>query len=345
MPKMPAKMTIYKLGRELGISPSTVSKALNHSPEISAELRSRVQDLARANQFRPRLVSSRVPNICVLVQQLPGHPLDFSPFLARVMEGVAQYAREEGLEMSIFAADVNELNDADLVRELRRRSASGVVIVRANSHSQFFPQLESQHFAYTSLLTNDGQHTRHHIAVNECESATILVAHLAQLGHRNIAVLNHDPHSSSGQQRTAGVSAAMRQAGITETPLVVTPEGQQSGLDFGRMGVLRLLKDRPNVTALLAFDYMVGIGALRGAADAGIRIPSDLSLGCFDEYPESRYMTPALTTVGVPIEYLGYQAARDVHRQIRNLEPLDFNQDMRLRPVLNARESTAPVRK
>lgn len=344
MPRRSAKMTIYTLGQELGISPSTVSKALNHSPEISVELRTRVHNLAKATQFKPRLVSSRVPNICVLVQQLPGHSLDFSPYLARVMEGVAQYTREEGLEMSIYAADVEELNHSDVVRELRRRGVSGAVVMRASEKSGYFEQLERQQFPYISLLASDGVHTDRCLRSDDGEMVRLIMEHLAGLGHRRFAVLDHSPDSTASKLRLAAIHDFLHGRGLSDDLIVIMPEHQETGLECGRRGLMRLAREHQNVTGMLVFDYMVALGVLRGAADGGVRIPQDMSLGCFDEYPESRYLSPSLTTVGVPIEYLGYQAARDVHRQLRSLEPLDFEQDIRLRPVLNARESTRQVK-
>ena len=80
---MRAKRTsIYTIGKELGVSPATVSRALNHHPAVSAGVRARVQAVAAKCKFKPRVVSNRVTNLCVLIQQYDGHPLDFSAFVS-----------------------------------------------------------------------------------------------------------------------------------------------------------------------------------------------------------------------------------------------------------------------
>lgn len=338
-------MTIYKLGQELGISPSTVSKALNHSPEISAELRVRVQNLARTSRFKPRHVSNRVPNICVLVQQLPGHPLDFSPYLARIMEGVAQYTREEGLEMSIYAADVDELNNVDLVRELRRRGIGGVVVLRANEASDFFKQLDAQHFPYVSLRSNNGRDVEHYIGLNDRQLARQATEYLIGLGHRGIGMLDHSPNSSASQQRVDGYKEALTVAGLTCDPKwMLTARPDQIGLVFGRDGVIELLKQSPEVTGLLVLDHSAAVGVLHGMDISGKRVPDDLSVISFDDYPESAFLHPPLTTVGAPIDEMGYQAARYVFRRIRNLEPMDAAHDPVSGFQLRVRSSTAKPR-
>ncbi len=342
MPRTPAKMTIYKLGRELGISPSTVSKALNHSPEISAELRTRVQDLARANQFRPRLVSNRVPNICVLIQQVYGHPLDFSPYVARVMEGVAQYTREEGLEMSIYAADVDELNSVDLVRELRRRGIAGAVVMRANESSDFFKQLDQQHFPYVSLMSNNGRDLGHHIGLDGNQSAQDAVNYLTELGHRCIGVLDHDQGSSASRVRIEGYKQALASAGIAFDPRwVIAAREEQTGLVFGRDGSCELLSRCPGMTALLVLDYSAAIGVLHGMNMSGKKVPEDVSVISFDDYPESAFLNPPLTTIGAPMDDMGYHAARYVYRRMRDLEPTDLSHESALRYQLRVRASTA----
>lgn len=344
MPRVAKGVTIYQLSKQLGIAPSTVSKALNHSPEISVELRARVQDVARANSFQLRNVRQRITNICVVIQQIAGHALDFSPYMARVLEGVAQYTREAELEMSIYAGDVDELNKQDLVRELKKRGATGAVILRANRRSRFYEQMEQQHFPYVSVVSHDGTHTRHCIGQNEIEAVDLVVSHLLDLGHRRLALLNHVPQNNSGMQRIEDVKKRLLQANVDLEPVVLIPEPQQNGLQFGRDSVAAIRQSHPDVSAVMTFDHFVAIGVMRGAAIQKLRIPEDLSLCCFGEYPESEFLNPPVTTVGVPFEKIGYCAAREVHNQISNQNPFDFEQEVRLRPVLNIRESTCRAR-
>lgn len=338
------KTTIYTISKQLGVAPSTVSKALNHSPEISAELRERVQNLAETQGFRPRLVSNRVPNICALIQQVSRHPLDFTHYLAHVLEGIAQYIREENLELSIYAADVNELNSVDIVRELKKRSVSGAVILRATEESQFYPQLERQRFPYISLLANDGRHLNNYLGANEEYSIKLIMDHLWGLGHRHLAILDHAPQSSSSRQRIAAAINFCKNAEIETAPLVLTPNEGQNGLVFGRDEIKIIRKKHPEVTAVIALSHSVAIGAIRGAADDKIPIPLDLSIASVDAYPESEFLVPSLTTVSVPNDLLGYQAARLVHRQMRDLDITDMHRDRRLMPLLTVRESTGMVR-
>lgn len=342
MPRKPRRTTVYSLGDELGVSVATVSKALRGSPEISADVRKRVLDLAAKQNFKPRVVSRKVPNICVLIQQYPGHSLDFGLFLSTVMEGVAQYVREEGLEMSIYADDVDKLNKADLVRELRRRSIDGAVVLRANDDSGYFSQFEAEGFPHCALLSTPEGHANNVILVDNIEVGRAATSHLLGKGHRRIGVLVSPPHGVSGQARLEGYRQALAAAGVKyDGRLVLMEPEDRTGLQFGDQGVRELLKANPDITAIFAMDHAVVVGMLHGLRETGRSVPRDLSIISCDDYPESAYLNPPLTLVDIPNRELGYLAARQVYRLIRGLAPASIKDQVDLNGRLIERESVA----
>lgn len=344
MPRKPRRPTVYSLGAELGVSVATVSKALRGSPEISADVRKRVLEVAAKQNFKPRVVSRKIPNICVLIQQYPGHTLDFGLFLSTVMEGVAQYVREEGLEMSIYADDVNKLNKADLVRELRRRSIDGAVVLRANDDSDYFRQFDAEGFPHCALLSTPSGHANNVILVDNVEVGLTATTHLLEKGHRRIGVLLSPPHGVSGQARLEGYRKALAAAGVKyDERLILAEPDNRTGLQFGDQGVRELLKRNPDITAIFAMDHAVVVGMLHGLRAMGRSIPSDISIISCDDYPESAYLVPPLTVVDIPNRELGYVAARQVYRFIRELDPISIKDQVNLNGRLIERESVKSV--
>jgi LacI family transcriptional regulator len=344
MPRESRRTTVYSLSDELGVSVATVSKALRGSPEISVEIRRKVRDLAEKRNFKPRVVSRKVPNICVLIQQYPGHALDFGPFLSTVMEGVALYVREEGLEMSIYADNIDKLNSSDMVRELRRRSIDGAVILRANDDSEYFRRLEAENFPHCALLSTPAGHTGNVILVDNLQVGRTATQYLLEKGHRRVGVLVSPPHGVSGKDRFEGYRRALTEGGVTyDEALVLHEEEELTGLQFGEEGVRALLARNPDMTAVFCMDHAVVIGLLHGLNKLGKSVPRDLSVVSCDDYPESSYLNPPLSLVDIPNRELGYHAARQVYRLIRGLSPINVGDQLNLNGRLIERESVASL--
>ncbi len=342
------KTSIYTISKELGVSPATVSRALNNHPTVSAGVRARVQQIADERNFKPRFVSNRVTNICVLIQQYDGHPLDFGAFLSQTMEGIAQYCRHENLEMSLYSTHVRELNQCDLVRELRRRDADGAVILRANDQTEYISQLADQRFPHFCLFSNDGKTSEPILAINDEPLAYEGTRHLISLGHRKIGLFISAPFTSFAQRRLAGYQRALSEHGIDfDGNLVLTADIKRHHgcLDFGTWGMSELLHRDPQVTAVFTTSEGSARGALAWLYKQNIKVPDRISVVGFDDFPETAYTCPPMTTVRVPYLDLGYEGARQVHRLCRGLEVLLTNDVMeRLAGELVVRGSTGSVK-
>lgn len=342
------KTSIYTISQELGVSPATVSRALNHHPAASAAVRERVQKIAAKYNFRPRVVRNRVTNLCVLIQQIEGHPLDFSPYLSQCLEGIALYCNHEELEMSLYSTHVNELNRMDVVRELRRRSADGVIVLRANEDSRYFEAMDKQGFPYFCLLNDDGRHAGRLLDVDNELLARQAAEHLLSLGHRRIGILNNAPHSTAHQARCRGYQAALQARGMElDDRLMVSadPKIDRGDMEFGQRAIQTFLKEIPEITAVLAMSEGAARGVLAWLYENNVRVPEQISVVGFDDFPETAYTCPALTTIRIPYVEIGYEGARQVHRLCRGLDPLLRQAEReRLRGHLVVRNSTAPVR-
>jgi len=341
------KTSIYTIGKELGISPATVSRALSHHPAVSAGVRARVQAAAAKCKFKPRVVSNRVLNLCVLIQQYDGHPLDFSAFLSQELEGVAQYCRHESLEMSLYSAHIQDLNHCDLVRELRRRGADGAIVIRANDQTEYLAQLEDQHFPYLCLMTGNGRGAERLLGVDDERLACAAVEHLISLGHRRIGMLNNAPFALHGRRRMEGYRRALAMHGLAvDEKVVLTADSEvhHGDLDFGSRAIDLLLEREPQMTAVFTSSEETARGVLSRLYQRGIAVPGQISVVGFDDYPGTAYTCPPLTTVRIPYLEIGYEGARQVHRMCRKLGMLLPDKVMEgLAGGLVVRGSTGPV--
>lgn len=347
--KASGRPSIYTISKELGISAATVSRALKNHPAISAAVRKSVQDLAKKTHYQPRFVRTQVINLCVLIQQLDEHPLDFGQFVSQMLEGVAEYCREERLEMSLFSAHVHELNQCDVVRELRRRNADGAIVLRADRQSRFLSQMAEHAFPFFCLLNNDGQGSEHLLAINEEQLAYDAIRYLLDRGHRRIAAIVSAPSNLASQMRLKGYQRAMHEYGIEPSPQWIflgDPAVHRGGLNVGMAGIDVLRANDPTLTAVFTTCEESARGVLYWLNSHRIAIPDDISVIGFDDFPGTAFSWPALTTVRIPYTSIAYEGARQVHRLTRNL-PIQMNDDVKekISGKLIVRETVGPVPK
>lgn len=346
-PAKTKKVSIYTISDEMSLSPATVSRALKNHHSVSAKVRAEVQQIARKRNFKPRYVSRQTPNLCVMVQQYDGHPDDFSPYIVLVMEGVAEYCRHEELELSLYSEHVHELNECDIVRQLRRRNADGVIILRANEQASYFSQMDEQRFPYFCAICRGGAVPGQVLDMEDEKVSMLAARHLVELGHREIGVLNNAPYMEFAQHRLAGYRRVFREAGFDlKDSHVITADLKKHRGDyaFGKSAAEELLRNHPEVTAIASLSDQTAVGALAWLYENNIKVPDRISVVGFDDYPGMAYTCPPLTTIRIPYKQIGYECARQVHRMIRGLDPLLTEESHhRIAGTLTVRSSTAAV--
>lgn len=340
------KITTYTLSKELGFSPATISKALNNSPELSADTAAMIRKRAEECGFRPRPMAFRTINICALIQTPNSNVGCFSPYTVDVMQGMMDYLQENELEFSLFSGAFSRLNNGLLLRQLGRRNVNGAVLINTNEDSEFYDEFDKNNFAYCSLLTNNGKNEHRLLAIDNIDAGFRSVEYLIQLGHRKIATIVTPMHGITGRDRVEGYKKALQKAGIPLDPdLIINAKSEQEGLEFGHQGTIELFKKHPEVTALFVMSERVAIGAMHACTQLGILIPKQVSLITCDDAPETPYLNPPLTVMRIPNRKLGYTAASRVHRMITDTSNLEYCQEPWMRGELVIRDSTtAPQR-
>ena len=168
--------------------------------------------------------------------------------------------------------------------------------------------------------------------------AYLATRHLLELGHRDIATIGGPASTSVAQMRQAGFARALKEAGVEVAPSRMLESDFTS---TGGYNAASILLERNPPSAIFAGNDMIGIGVLRAAAERNVRVPAELSVIGFDDIQMSRYVYPALTTVGQSILQLGEMAAEVL---LRRIATPDLATDQRIvTPSIVLRESTAPL--
>lgn len=334
-PRAPVMADVAQLA---GVSHQTVSRVLNDHPNVRAGTRSRVlaaiEELGyRPNQSARALVTRRTKTVGVVAFDTTL----FGP--ASTLLAIEQAARAAGYFVSIVS--LRELNP-DSVREavehLSLLSVEGLVII-APQRSSTPALLGLPH--HVPVVTVEGSHGIDIpvVCVDQRLGARRVTEHLLQLGHRTVWHIAGPSDWLEAQGRIEGWREVLASAGAPQPePLV----GDWSPLSGYRCG--QVLAGQPNLTAVFVGNDQMALGMLRAFAEAGIRVPDDVSVAGFDDIPEADFFAPPLTTVRQDFAEVGRRSIDSLLQQMEHgSEPQSSVADVVVPPQLVVRRSTGPA--
>lgn len=307
--------TLDDVARLAGVSSATVSRALGGNYPVAAGTRGRIEHAIRelgyvANAHARALAGSTTGTVGLLIDNL------IDPFFAYIAHGVQHEIASAGRLCLVAATNGNprrELSFIDLMFE--HRSEAVILVGGADPESPLMPQLarRARSFAENSgrlVLCGRPPLAAPTAAVrfdNE-GGASAITEYLLAAGHQRILFLGGPPRLSTTIDRVAGYRRALAARGIAADPALVWPGG--FGPAFGYEQMKEILRSGLTFTAVFAASDNVAAGAMRALTERGRQIPRDVSIVGYDDVPVASALTPPLTTVHVPLEELGREAAR-----------------------------------
>jgi DNA-binding LacI/PurR family transcriptional regulator len=334
----PRPISLRTLGDYLDLSPATISLVLNNAPgvrSIPQETRDRVIAAAKKFDYRPSFFARSLRrrqsfSVGVLVPELS------DGYSVLVMNGIEEVLMEEGY----FYLTASHRRKADLIEEypglLMDRSVEGFIAIdTALQHSLPLPVVAVAGHKRLPGVTR--------IVLDHRRAAELTLRHLYQLGHRQIAFMRGQTFSSDSDDRWKSLMAVAKELGIEVAPnLVVQLQENISSPELGYPVVPILLSHKRPFTALVSYNDLAAIGAIRALRDHGLRVPEDVSVVGFDDIQGAAYHTPSLTTIRQPLNSMGNMAARILLQRIRSGPDKDYPEELPIVPELIIRESTLP---
>lgn len=329
-------ISLKTLGDYLDLSSATISLVLNNAPgvrSIPQETRDRVIAAAKKFDYRPsfyaRSLRSRQSfSVGVLVPELS------DGYSVLVMSGIEEVLMEEGY----FYLAASHRRKADLIEEYPRllmdRSVEGFIAIdTALQHRLPLPVVAVAGHRHIEGVTN--------ILLDHRRAAELALRHLYQLGHRQIAFMRGQTFSSDSGDRWNSFVAVAREMGLQAQPeLVVQLQLNLSSPELGYPVPSQLLATRRPFTALVSFNDIAAIGAIRGFRDHNLRVPEDVSVVGFDDIQVAAYHNPSLTTIRQPLHNMGTTAAQVLLERLRGKK--QYPDQIPVLPELIIRESTLP---
>ena len=329
-------ISLKTLGEYLNLSPATISLVLNNAPgvrSIPQETRDRVQEAATKFDYRPSFYARSLRkrqsfSIGVLVPELN------DSYATQVLAGVEECLIEEGY----LYLTASHRRKTDLIQEYPRllmdRSVEGFIFIDTVLEEELsLPTVVVAGHRKIEGVTN--------VVLDQKRAAELALRHLHQLGHRKIAFMRGGSHSSDADDRWACLMAVAKDLKIEVTPeRCALLELRVSTPELGLEPANELLARGGDFTAVVAFNDIAAIGAIRAFMNQGLRVPEDISVIGFDDIQGAAFHNPSLTTIRQPLNQMGAVAARILLQRIRG--QATFPDIVPIHPELVIRESTCP---
>ncbi len=326
--------TIAEIARLAGVSAPTVSKVVNGRGDIAPGTRAHVQKVLHEYGYRQRTSPAKRSALIELVfHELAGiYPIE-------IINGVERVADEHHLAVVVSESRGKRTPRREWVEGVLSRRPMGVIPVFSDLSAEQRTQLSERDIPFV-VVDPTGVPTNEVPSVGSTDWLGGLsgARHLLELGHRRIAIITGPSWALCSRARLDGYRAALDAAGVPiDHQLIRDGEFEIAG-GLTHAASLLQLPDPP--TAIFALNDGMAIGVYHAAHQAGLRIPQDLSVVGYDDYPLDQWLVPPLTTVRQPLSDMGTAAARMVLDLAAGVEPRSRRHE--LATELIVRSSTAP---
>jgi LacI family transcriptional regulator/LacI family repressor for deo operon, udp, cdd, tsx, nupC, and nupG len=305
-------VSIKDIARIAQVSHTTVSRALRNKPRISDETTKRIQRIATEHGYHPSLaarslVTQRTQTVGCVVTSIA------DPFAAGIVSGIEEVANRNGYSVVLANSKADPKRELEVVESLREHRVDGILVAASRLGSRYIPHLRQLQIPIVLINNLQPGDFVNCVTVDNRAAARLVVNHLLNLGHRDIAYIGrkiayirNESGDQSNCERRSGYSQALQEAGIAiRSDFVVQavpgPEGGEE-----RMHQLLRLTVRP--TAVFCYNDMIALGALKAIRRAKLSVPADISVAGFDDIFVASYTDPPLTTVRQPMTAMGRRA-------------------------------------
>ncbi|MBP6424281.1 MAG: LacI family DNA-binding transcriptional regulator [Flavobacterium sp.] len=342
---MKAKATLKQIAKELNVSVSTVSKALNDSPEISEQTKIKIKEYAKLKNYKPNVIGLNLKNrktktIGVIIPNI------LNSFFAKVFSGIEKVADEKGYNVIMCISNESLEKEAHTLEMLSNGTIDGFILSVSEEAQK---QNNYDHF---KEIINDGTPIVmfdriaegidcDKVVVDDFDSALDSTQRLIDLGCKNIALLSSVDNLSVGKLRYEGYLKALEKNNIpVNTNLIVRTDSEED-LKVQMEEVFANNK----IDGIFALEENDSVAALKIGLKKGYKIPEELCIiGFADGILASRRLSPSLTTVSQHGIEIGEEAAKLLIKRLEDDSEEEPPYETKvIKTVLKERETTARV--
>lgn len=331
-------MNIKAVAKRANVSTATVSRTMNGSAKVSPETAERVRRAIEALNFYPNtnaraLGSGRSSLYGLIISDIT------NPFFPELVKAFDDIAVMHGQEVLIANTNYDPERMKICVTRMLQRKVDGVAIMTSEMDDRLVEVFSRRHIPLVFLDTGTPAPGVSCVRIDYSAGIDAAVHHLIELGHKRIAFISGPMRLASARMRYKAFMESTARDHLDANPNLIQ-EGNHR-VDGGHDAMKRILHSRARPTAVMASNDLTAIGAMGAIAEAGLRVPEDISVVGYDDIQLSAFTMPPLTTVRLPRA----EIANAAFRALLNAQPADpkktaHGEEHTVRPTFVRRKST-----
>lgn len=301
------RVTLADIAAAAGVTRMTVSNALNDRAGVSADMRDRIQNIAREMGYVTNWVAKKLSDsrgnsqsgIIGVIAEI------HTPFMAEVVSSVSGAVRDHGRDMLVYSLPDPGKDVPGNVLDLLLHAVDGVISVLPRDTNDLHTLIRAG-VPIVAVDRLENESVLPSVAADSYQGGCLAVRYLIELGHRRIAFLAGEEGRLSASERHRAFRETMAQAGLRVDDEDVVPAGYLG--EPGQRATMRLLTRRTRPTAIFAANDASALGAMAAINAAGLSVPNDISVVGFDDVFAASQANPGLTTIRQPFRKIGSTA-------------------------------------
>ncbi|MFP4662138.1 MAG: LacI family DNA-binding transcriptional regulator [Halanaerobiales bacterium] len=290
------KTTMKDIAREIGVSKSTVSRALADDPRVNEDTRQIIRETARRMNYQPHKAAQALANkntkvIGILFPRLPRTISD--PFFLEFLQGVGDVAVSNGYSLNLYNEHLDKENKLDEI--FHRHNVDGIILTEPKLNDFRIVHLKKEGLPFVFLGNPMGDKDIYWVDTDNQLGAYKAVDFLINSGHKNIATITGDLDLVAGRYRLQGYKDALQEKGLElKSDLIVNADFTQEG---AYRAAKKLLNRSVEVTAIFAANDLMALGVLKALKEFKVKVPGDIALMGYDGVQIGEFIEPPLTTI------------------------------------------------
>lgn len=329
-------MNIRKIAELAGVSVATVSRVFNHPERVLPETRERVLAITEAHDYTPNWLArglnlGTTKTIALLVPDID------SDLHRNIISGVETVADNKGFVVILSQTGGDPEAELEFMKTMKMRHVDGIIHVDSKLDVSHIPELDAMEIPRVHIGKNRDCGCDMLVYLDFEEAAYRMARHLGRLGHHVLGILSDERTSHLSLLVEPGIERASRELKVPMRTIYFSEAGNARG---GYFAVQKMIQKNELPEAFVTENDLQAIGALKAARDAGLVIPDEMALACFNDSVICKVVTPAITSIEMPASKLGMTAARFLFDRLDKGESDDaITHELILQPKLKIRAS------
>jgi len=294
--------TVLNVAKRAGVAPITVSRVINNSVHVSQATRKRVEAAVKELGYVPNTIarglrSKRTKTLALVVTDIT------NPYFTLMSRGVEDVAGNSDYTVVYCNTDESETKEEKYANILAQRQVDGVLLVPAGGNDKTIKFLETNGINIVVLDRRVSGVKTDFVCSDSKDGANRLIKLLIGLGHKRIAIITGPKKVSTAVDRVTGYKQALTESGLIECGELIYygSFNQQSGYELTK----QMMAQSPRPTAIFGANNFIVLGIIKALSELQLKVPEDVSVVGFDDFPESMLVRPFFTAAIQPAYEMG----------------------------------------